>query len=97
MVMEDKTIYKEKLKPLRQERTALVEHTREQIKTNNKLFKKIKSQIKDQAMTIPQISAAIEEPSSTVLVYVAGLKKFGLVVEKEKDGDYFKYQLSSTD
>jgi hypothetical protein len=97
MVMEDKTIYKEKLKSLRQERTALVEHTREQIKTNNKLFKKIKSQIKDQAMTIPQISAAIEEPSSTVLVYVAGLKKFGLVVEKEKDGDYFKYQLSSTD
>lgn len=95
--MEDKTIYKEKLKSLRQERTALVEHTREQIKTNNKLFKKIKSQIKDQAMTIPQISAAIEEPSSTVLVYVAGLKKFGLVVEKEKDGDYFKYQLSSTD
>jgi len=95
--MEDKKNFKEKLKSLRQQRSAYIEHAREQIKINNKLFKKIKSQIKDQAMTIPQIAQAIEEPASKVLVYVAGLKKFGLAVEKEKDGDYFKYQLSSTD
>ncbi len=95
--MEDKKTHKEKLKVLRQQRSAYIEGAREQIKTSNKLFKKIKSQIKDQAMTIPQIAHAIEEPASKVLVYVAGLKKFGMAVEKEKDGDYFKYQLSSTD
>jgi hypothetical protein len=95
--METKENHKEKLKSLRQKRAAYVEHAREQIKTNNKLFKKIKSQIKDQAMTIPQVALAIQEPASKVLVYVSGLKKFGLAVEKEKDGDYFKYQLSSTD
>jgi len=95
--MEDKKTNKEKLKSLRQQRASHVDNAREQIKINNKLFKKIKSQIKDQAMTIPQIAQAIEEPASKVLVYVSGLKKFGLAVEKEKDGDYFKYQLSSTD
>ncbi|NOX34583.1 MAG: hypothetical protein GXP56_12775 [Deltaproteobacteria bacterium] len=94
--MDNKKNHKEKLKFLRRQRAAFVDQAREQIKISNNLFKKIKSQIKDQAMTIPQIAQAIEEPSSLVLVYVSGLKKFGLAVEKEKDGDYFKYQLSST-
>ncbi len=95
--MENKINHKEELKSLRQQRAVAVDHAKKLIINNNKLFKKIKSQIKDQAMTIPQISQAIQEPSSTVLVYVAGLKKFGMVIEKEKDGDYFKYLLSSTD
>lgn len=95
--MEDKKTVKENLKALREQRSAYIEKAREQIKANNKLFKKIKGQIKDQAMTIPQIAQAIGEPGSTVLVYVAGLKKFGMAVEREKDGDYFKYQLASTD
>lgn len=94
--MEDKKTHKEKLKQLRQQRASFVEHARKQIKTSNQIIKKIKSQIKDQAMTIPEISKAIEEPSSKVMVYVSGLRKFGLAEEKEKDGDYFKYQLSST-
>jgi len=97
LVMENKINHKEELKSLRQQRATSIDHARELIKTSNNLFKKIKSQIQDQAMTIPQISQAIEEPSSTVLVYVAGLKKFGMVVEKQKDGEYFKYQLSSTE
>ncbi len=93
----DKENAKEKLKALRQQRSAYIENARELIKTNNKLFKKIKAQIKDQAMTIPQIALEIQEPASKVLIYVSGLKKFGLAFEKEKDGDYYKYQLSSTD
>ena len=91
------TDQKSRLKSLRQQRAVFVEHARENIKKSNKLFKKIKAQIKDQALTIPQIAQAIDEPSDQVLVYVSGLKKFGMAVEKEKDGDYFKYQLSSTE
>lgn len=89
--------HKEKMKGLREQRADLIAKAKEQIKTNTQLIKKIKSQIKDQALTIPQIATAIHEPSSRVLVYVSGLKKFGLAVEKKKDGDYFRYQLSSTD
>ncbi len=91
--MEDN--HKEALKLLRKERAVQVERARNTIKQNNKLFKKIKARIKDQPMTIPEIAAATGEPSAKVLVYVSGLKKFGLAVEKEKEGDYFKYQLSS--
>ena len=86
---------KEKLKALRLERAALVDQAKSNIKAGNQLIQKIRAQIKDQAMTIPQIAGAVEEPSSRVLLYVAGLKKFGIVVEKEKEGDYFKYQLAA--
>ncbi len=95
--MENTKEYKEKLKALRKERAEFIENARSHIKTSNNMFKKIKAQIKDKAMTIPEIANAVGEPSSKVLVYVAGLKKFGLAVEKEKDGDYFKYQLPITD
>lgn len=90
--MEDKK-NKEKLKALRKQREAFVKNAREHIKTSTRLFKKIKAEIKDKAMTIPEIAKAIEEPASKVLIYVSGLKKFGVAVEKEKDGDYYKYQL----
>lgn len=95
--MEKQDTYKENLKSLRQKRASSIEQAKEKIKENNTLIKKIKTQIKDQAMTIPELSKAIEEPSSKVLIYVSGLKKFGQVVEKQKQGEYFKYQLSSID
>lgn len=95
--MDKQDAYKENLKSLRQKRAPLIEQAKEKIKENNSLIKKIKTQIKDQAMTIPELSKAIEEPSSKVLIYVSGLKKFGQVVEKQKQGEYFKYQLSSID
>jgi hypothetical protein len=34
-------------------------------------------------------------PTSQVLLFVAGLKKYGIVVEGEKDGDYFNYHMAS--
>lgn len=86
---------KEKLKALRLERAAFVDQAKSNIKAGNQLIQKIRAQIKDQAMTIPQIARAVQEPSSRVLLYVAGLKKFGIVVEREKEGDYFKYQLAA--
>lgn len=95
--MENKKEKKEKMKALREERAEFVGNAREHIKTTNKIFKKIKSVIKDKAMTIPEIASAIKEPASKVLIYVSGLKKFGMAVEAAKDGDYYKYKLSLTD
>jgi hypothetical protein len=86
---------KEKLKQLRKERSAWIDHAKTQIKTSNQLIKKIKPQIKDRALTIPQIASAVDEPPSTILIYVSALKKFGMVQEAGKDGDYYTYQLSS--
>jgi len=48
-----------------------------------------------EAKTVPEIAQATEILPSQVLWYVATMKKYGLVSEGEKDGDYFKYQLTS--
>ena len=92
---EKKTMDKEALKKLREERRTWVENAKKSISAQNQIIKQIKVQIADTAKTIPEIAQATDMPTSVVLLYIAGLKKYGLVVEAEKDGDYFKYAVAS--
>ena len=92
---EKKTINKEALKKLREERRTWVENAKKSIKAQARIIKKIKAQIKDEAKTIPEIARATGISTSQVLLFVSGLKKYGDVAEAEKDGDYFKYRLAS--
>ena len=92
---QKKTIDNEALKELREERRVWVENAKKSIKVQNQIIKQIQSQISDAAKTIPDIARAIDMPTSQVLLYIAGLKKYGMVVEGEKNGDYFSYQLAS--
>ena len=89
-----KKMDKEALKKLREERSGWVENAKKSIKVQNQIIKQIKGQITDEAKTIPQIAQATDMPTSQVLLYIAGLKKYGIVVEADKDGDYFKYGLA---
>ncbi|MBT8364466.1 MAG: winged helix-turn-helix domain-containing protein [Deltaproteobacteria bacterium] len=91
---EKKTMDKEALKKLREERRTWVENAKKSISAQNQIIKQIKAQIVDTAKTIPEIARATDMSTSVVLLYIAGLKKYGLVVEAEKDGDYFKYCLA---
>ena len=91
---EKKKIDKEGLKKLREERRVWVENAKKSIKVQNQIIKQIKAHIKDEAKTIPQIAQATDMSSAQVLLYMAGLKKYGMVVEADKDGDYFKYCLA---
>ena len=91
---EKKTADKEALKKLREERKTWVENARKSISDQNQIIKQIKAQIADTAKTIPEIAQATDMSTSQVLLYIAGLKKYGLVVEGDKDGDYFKYCLA---
>jgi hypothetical protein len=92
---DKKAMDKAALKKLREERRTWVENAKKSIKDQNQIIKQIKAQIADTAKTIPEIALATDMPTSVVLLYIAGLKKYGLVVEAEKDGDYFKYGLAS--
>lgn len=92
---EKKTMDKEALKKLREERRTWVENAKKSIRAQNQIIKQIKAQIADTAKTIPEIARATDMSTSVVLLYIAGLKKYGLVVEAEKDGDYFKYAVAS--
>jgi hypothetical protein len=92
---EKKKIDKEALKKLREERRLWVEKAKKSIKAQSEIIKQIEAQIADTAKTIPEIAQATDMSTSQVLLYIAGLKKYGVVVEGEKDGDYFKYHLAS--
>lgn len=85
---------KEALKALRQERSASISAAKQSIKEQRRLITKIKAFIEDQGKTIPEIARELREPTATVLIFVATLKKYGEVVEGAKEGDYFKYQLA---
>jgi predicted transcriptional regulator len=92
---DKKTMDKEALKNLRAQRSAWVKKAKKSIKTQNQIIKQIKDQLADTGKTVPEIARATDLSTSVVLLYIAGLKKYGLVVESEKDGDYFKYALAS--
>jgi DNA-directed RNA polymerase specialized sigma subunit len=92
---ENKTMDKEALKKLREERRVWVENAKKSIKVQNQIIKQLKAQITDTAKTIPEIARATGMPTAQVLLFIAGLKKYGEVVEADKDGDYFRYGLAS--
>ena len=92
---EEKMMEKGVLKKLREERRMWVDNARQSIKAQNQIIKQIKAQIADTAKTVPEIAQATGMPTSQALLYIAGLKKYGVVVEAEKDGDYFKYKMET--
>jgi Fic family protein len=92
---EKKMANKEALKKLREERRVWVENAKMSIKAQNQIIKQIKAQITDAAKTIPEIAQATDMSTSQVVLYISGLKKYGMVAEAEKDGEYFRYRLAS--
>jgi predicted transcriptional regulator len=60
------------------------------------MIKSIKGLLKEGSRTVPEISEAVAIPTSEVLWCVMSLKKYGLVVEGEQDGAYFRYGLADS-
>jgi DNA-directed RNA polymerase specialized sigma subunit len=83
---------KEALKQLRTQRKATIERARKMIKAQNKRISAIKAQLKDEPRTVPELAAALGMNTADVLITVSALRKYGLVLEDAKDGDYFKYR-----
>lgn len=94
MVEKDKDAAKEALNQLREIHKIRIEHAREVIKTRNRDIKKIKEMLKDSPKTVPEIAAGTKMPSSQVLLYISGLRKYGMVREDEKVDNYFRYALA---
>lgn len=86
---------KKALKKLREARKATIERTKNAIKSQTRIIQQIKQHIGEEAKTVPEIAQAAKMPTAQVLLYISGLKKYGLVAEAEKDGDYFKYRFLS--
>jgi len=83
------------LKRLRTEHEDTVQRTQELIKEQNTLRKPIRQALKDGPRTIPELAEATSMPSTEVLWHVTAMKRRGIVVETDKDGEYYRYQLAA--
>mgnify|MGYP003565601841 CR=1 FL=1 len=90
-VSEERTGKKEAMKKLRESRKLIIKETSARVKENRKAIKAIKEQVQDEGRTVPEIAEATGLASSEVLWFIATLKKYGEIVEGDKDGGYFRY------
>jgi len=82
------------MKKLREVRKESIAGAREKMKGQNKIVKALKQALAEEAKTIPELADIMGMQTDTVLMYVSTLKRYGLIGEGPKDGDYFKYELT---
>jgi predicted house-cleaning NTP pyrophosphatase (Maf/HAM1 superfamily) len=90
----EKEARKAAMRDIRAQRKKFITAASVIMKTQKKEINTITEFLKDQAGTIPEIANAIHMPSDKTLWYMATLKKYGQIVEVEKQGAFFKYALN---
>ena len=91
---EEKSEKKVAMKKLRESRKHIIKASSARVKENRKTIKAIREQLQAEARTVPEIAAATGLASSEVLWFIATLKKYGEILEGDKDGGYFRYHLA---
>lgn len=91
---EDKKARTQMLKQLREKYEASVEETRELLKSQQNVRREIQKVIAEEPKTVPQTAEETGLPATDVLWHLMAMKKYGLVVEGDMQGDYFTYQLA---
>ena len=93
-INKDKEAKKTAMKELRGLRKNLIAAASSTMKIQKKDMAAIKTFLKGEAATIPEIAAGIDMPTDKTLWYMATLKKYGQIIEGEKEGAFFKYSLN---
>lgn len=81
------------LKKLREDRKESILAVSLRVKQQSKAIEAIRRHLKNGPGTVPEITSALGMPSSEVMWYIAALKKYGEIVEGDKDGSFYRYQL----
>jgi hypothetical protein len=84
---------KEAMKALRAERKEAVDRASAIARKTRKELKAVREHLAGSNATVPEIAQAVGLPSARTLWLVASMKKFGEIVEVEKDGDFYRYTL----
>jgi predicted transcriptional regulator len=82
------------LKKLREERADTIERTRSRLKEQNATRRAICQAMRQGAVTVPEIATASGLLSPQVLWHVTAMKKYDLVVETGRCGEYYQYKLA---
>ena len=85
---------KEQMKKLREDRKPIIKAAAARMKRQRKEIKAIREELNEKGGTVPEIASATGIPSAEVMWYLATLKRYGRIVEGEKDGSYFRYELA---
>ncbi len=91
---KEKEAKKAAMKQLRAQRKDYIAAASSTMKTQKKDIKAIKEFLKNKKATIPDIAEGIDMPKNKTLWYMATLKKYGQIVEAEKEGAFFQYALN---
>ncbi|MEJ2148574.1 MAG: hypothetical protein P8Z40_03750 [Chloroflexota bacterium] len=82
-----------RLKKLREEHQESIERTRTHLKAQQEIRRAITAAMRGGATTVPEIADASDLPADQVLWHVTAMKKYDLVVETGRSGDYYCYAL----
>ncbi|MFH1035638.1 MAG: winged helix-turn-helix domain-containing protein [Pseudomonadota bacterium] len=88
------TLDKETMARLRQEREPQIAAAKERIKEQSRVLKLIKGHLAQGPDTVPGIARATGLSPRQALWYLMAMRKYGLAVEGDKQGGYFRYALS---
>jgi predicted transcriptional regulator len=94
--MTDKEAARERtalLKKLREEHKESIESTRAHLKAQQEIRRAITGAMREGATTVPEIAEASGLQADQVLWHVTAMKKYDLVVETGRNGDYYCYSL----
>lgn len=94
--MTDKEAARERtalLKKLREEHQESIESTRARLKAQQEIRRAITGAMRGGAATVPEIAEASGLQANQVLWHVTAMKKYDLVVETGRNGDYYCYSL----
>lgn len=82
---------------LREERREIIGPAYRRSREHMEIIKRLGVLLTGGSLTVPELSKAAELPTPCVLWHVIAMKKYGMVNEVEKDGDYFRYALAADD
>ena len=92
----DKQVARERtalLKRLREEHKDTIESTRALLKAQQEARRTISQAMRGGAETVPEIAEASGLPADRVLWHITAMRKYDLVIETGKSGDYYRYAL----
>ncbi len=88
------TLSKEVMKALRAERKEWVESASAKVREHKKARKAVMDRLSQSNATVPEIATAIGLRPDTTLWLIASMKKFGEIVEADKDGGFYRYAMT---
>ena len=77
------------------EKQGVAEHVKEELKEFNRIKRAITDTLKEEELTIAQLSEKLQMPKHDVMYYLMSLVKYGIVATGEIDDrdEYYSYKL----